>query len=106
MKWYTVIDSLVTAEKQANLRSSLNNFKVLYILLYKKETDLLDNARHSENYVNHICEDDNKICNIGTSKSDGAESHIADKCLGSKYSEVNDPPISNHRNTPEAMNKK
>ena len=56
--------------------------------------------------MNHICEDDNKICNISTSKSDGAESHITDNCLGSKYSEVNDPPISNHRNTPEAMNRK
>ena len=69
-----------------------------YILLYKKETNLSDSTRHSENYLNHICEENNKTCNVGTLKRDGAESHITDKCLASKYSEVNDAPIANHKN--------
>ena len=43
---------------------------------------------------------------VDTSKSDGMESHITDKCLVSKYTEVNDAHISNHENTPEAMNRK
>ena len=33
-----------------------------------------------------------------TSKSDGKESHVTDKCLASKYPEVNDAFVSNHKN--------
>ena len=32
------------------------------------------------------------------------ESHITDGCLASKYPEVNNLPILNHKNTTEAMN--
>ena len=41
-----------------------------------------------------------------TSKSDGKESHVTDKCLRSKYPEVNDAFVSNHKNASEAMDKK
>lgn len=56
--------------------------------------------------MNQICEDNNKVCNVGTSKSDGAESHITNKCLASKYSEINNVLITNHKNTPEKMTEK
>ena len=105
-KWYTISDSLVTAEKQVKLRCSSNNFKVPYILLYEKETNLLDDSRHLKNYMNHKYEDKNKRFTVDTLKNDGTESHITDKCLASKYPEVNNAHISNHENTPEAMNRK
>ena len=41
-----------------------------------------------------------------TSKSDGKESHVTDKCLTSKCPEVNDAFVSNHKNASEAMDKK
>lgn len=41
-----------------------------------------------------------------TSKSDGTESHVTDKCLVSKYPEVNDAFVSNHKNASEATDKK
>lgn len=41
-----------------------------------------------------------------TSKSDGKESHVTDKCLASKYPEVNYAFVSNHKNASEAMDKK
>ena len=56
--------------------------------------------------MNHICEDDNKICNVVTLKSDGKESHITDKCLACKYAEVNDTFVSNHKNTSKVMDRK
>ena len=105
-KWYSISDSLVTTEKQFNFRCSSNNFKVPYILLYKKETILLDSSRHIENDINNICENDDKSCNVGTLISDATKSHITDKCVASKYPEINDMPMSYHKNTPEAMNRK
>ena len=66
----------------------------------------MDNSRHLENYMSHICKNDNNSCNVGTSKSYGKKSHIIDKCSASKYPEVNDVSISNHKNTSEAMNRK
>ena len=50
--------------------------------------------------MSDICEDDNKSCNVGTSKTVGSESHITYNCLASKYSKANDATISNHKNTP------
>ena len=41
-----------------------------------------------------------------TSKRDGKESHVTDKCLASKYPEVNVSFVSNHKNTSEAMDRK
>ena len=76
------------------------NCKGPYILLWIKETNLLDISWHLENYMSDICEDDNKSCNVGTSKTDGSESHITYNCLASKYSKANDATISNHKNTP------
>ena len=41
-----------------------------------------------------------------TSKSDGKESNVTDKCLASKYPEVNYAFVCNHKNASEAMDKK
>ena len=56
--------------------------------------------------MNHKYEDDNKRFTVGTSNWSKTESHITDKCLASKYDEVNDAHTSNHENTPKVMNRK
>ena len=75
-KLYTVNVLLVTAEKRANLRCSCNNVKVPYILLNKKESNLLNTFRYLNNYMNHICEDDNKSIMFSPQKVMG-RSHIS-----------------------------
>lgn len=56
--------------------------------------------------MNHIFEDDNKNCNVDTSKvmERNHMSLSSVKCLASKYSELNDACISNYKNTNQKEN--